>query len=311
MSKARDPRVWARLTVDFADSPKIASLSDAAFRALVEMILWSRRMNTDGVLPARLVETHWVTHWVTESVTQSVTQTETQSVTDPVAELLSNDPDCPSLRRDERGNYVIHDFLEHQESAADVKARLGRNRANGQRGGRPRKTQSVTESVTESVTQSGTDSGTQTETQTESRDRDRDRESLPKGKDVSPTRQDVARVCDHMADSVKARTGKRPKVTKTWRDAARLLIDRDGHSEADCIAAIDWSAADEFWRSNVLSLPTLRKQYDRLSLQAQRGRPKPTPLNIVQPTTDEQVTALVADLWTPTTLKAIHQEEAS
>lgn len=160
MSKSRDPRVWARLTVDFADSPKIASLSDAAFRALVEMILWSRRMNTDGVLPARLVETHWVTHWVTQSVTQSVTQTETQSVTDPVAELLSNDPDCPSLRRDERGNYVIHDFLEHQESAADVKARLARNRNNGQRGGRPSKTQSVTESVTESVTQSGTPVGT-------------------------------------------------------------------------------------------------------------------------------------------------------
>ena len=160
MTRAKDTRVWARLTVDFADSPKIASLSDAAFRALVEMILWSRRMNTDGVLPARLVETHWVTHWVTDSVTQSVTDSVTQSVTDPVAELLSNDPDCPSLRRDERGNYVIHDFLEHQESAADVKARLGRNRANGQRGGRPRKTQSVTQSVTESVTESVPQSGT-------------------------------------------------------------------------------------------------------------------------------------------------------
>ena len=307
MSKARDPRNWARLTVDFADSPKIVSLSDAAFRTLVEMILWARRMNTDGVLPARLVETHWGTHSVTQTKTQSVTE----SVTSPVTELLTNDPEQPSLRIDAAGNYVIHDYLEHQESAADVKARLGRNRANGQRGGRPRKTQSVTESVTESVTQSGTDSGTQTETQTESRDRDRDRESLPKGKDVSPTRQDVDRVCEHMADSVEARTGKRPKVTKTWRDAARLLIDRDGHTEADCLAAIDWSANDEFWRSNILSLPTLRKQYDRLSMQAQRGRPKPTPLNIVQPTTEEQVSALVADLWTPTTLKAIRQEEAS
>ena len=152
MTRAKDTRVWARLTVDFADSPKIASLSDAAFRALVEMILWSRRMNTDGVLPARLVETHWVTHWVTDSVTQSVT--------DPVAELLSNDPDRPSLRRDDRSNYVIHDFLEHQESAADVKARLARNRANGQRGGRPSKTQSVTQSVTESVTESVPQSGT-------------------------------------------------------------------------------------------------------------------------------------------------------
>ena len=61
MTRAKDTRIWARFTVEFCDSPKVARLSDSAFRALVEMILWSRRMGTDGVLPARYVETHWGT----------------------------------------------------------------------------------------------------------------------------------------------------------------------------------------------------------------------------------------------------------
>ena len=156
MTRAKDTRIWARFTVEFCDSPKVARLSDSAFRALVEMILWSRRMGTDGVLPARYVETHWGTHWGTHSVTDSVTQ----SVTDSVTELLANDAAHPSLTRNDDGDYVLHDFLEHQESSADVKRRLARNRANGQRGGRPRKTQSVTESVTEWVPQSGTPVGT-------------------------------------------------------------------------------------------------------------------------------------------------------
>ena len=31
---------------------------------------------------------------------------------------------------------------------------------------------------------------------------------------------------------------------------------------------IDWCQADSFWKSNVLSMPTFRKQYDRLRLRA-------------------------------------------
>lgn len=59
-------------------------------------------------------------------------------------------------------------------------------------------------------------------------------------------------------------------MTSKWRDAARLMLDRDGRAETDIHAAIDWCQDDEFWRANVLSLPKLREKYDALRLQAQR-----------------------------------------
>lgn len=162
MSRSGDRRVWARLTVDFADSPKVAGLSDAAFRTLVEMILWSRKMMTDGVIPASVARRRWgaktqtETHSVTESVTDSLTDSGTHYVTDPVTELCTNHPTSPSLVRTSDGGYMIHDFLDHQESAEEVNARNARNAANGRRGGRPRKTDSKTHSVTDSLTDSGT-----------------------------------------------------------------------------------------------------------------------------------------------------------
>jgi hypothetical protein len=51
--------------------------------------------------------------------------------------------------------------------------------------------------------------------------------------------------------------------------------------------AIDWCQDHEFWRINIMSMPTLRKQYDRLRLQAQaeqRSRaPQPGEDGWVQP----------------------------
>lgn len=93
MARSGDRRVWARLTVDFADSPKVAGLSDAAFRTLVEMILWSRKMMTDGVIPSSVARRRWgaktqtETHSVTDSVTHSLTDSGTQTKPKPKAEL--------------------------------------------------------------------------------------------------------------------------------------------------------------------------------------------------------------------------------
>lgn len=83
-------------------------------------------------------------------------------------------------------------------------------------------------------------------------------------------RPDVDRICQHLADSIEANGSKRPDIGKRWQDAARLMLDRDGRTEDEVHGAIDWCQADEFWRSNVLSLPTLREKYDTLRLQAQR-----------------------------------------
>lgn len=90
-------------------------------------------------------------------------------------------------------------------------------------------------------------------------------------------RPDVEAVCDHMADSVAARTGRRPRVTKRWRDAARLMIDRDNRPTDQIHAAINWVAESDFWAANILGLPKLREKWDTIYLQARREKHAQSP----------------------------------
>ena len=85
-------------------------------------------------------------------------------------------------------------------------------------------------------------------------------------------RGDVDRLCEHLADRIERNGSKRPTIGKTWHDAARLMLDNDGRTEQEVHGAIEWCQADEFWRSNILSMPKLREKYDQLRLQAQRNQ---------------------------------------
>ena len=96
---AKDDRLFAKFTLDFADSPKIAPLDDRAFRQYVEAVLWSRRLLTDGLIPQGMVQRMFAP--------------------ETLHALTSNDPERPSLRQIE-GGYVIHDFLESQTSKAEI-----------------------------------------------------------------------------------------------------------------------------------------------------------------------------------------------
>ncbi|HKY57614.1 MAG TPA: hypothetical protein VJL80_06220 [Aeromicrobium sp.] len=85
--------------------------------------------------------------------------------------------------------------------------------------------------------------------------------------DDSPKREDVERLCDHLASRIEGQGVKRPNVGKTWRDAARLLVDNDGYTEAQVHWLIDAAHEDRFWSSNVLSMTSLRKHADKLKIQ--------------------------------------------
>jgi hypothetical protein len=88
-----DERLYAKLTLEFADSPKIRPLSDAAFRAYIETLLWSRRLLTDGYIPERMMPR--------------------LMSADALAELMSNDDENPSIQP-VPGGYIIHHYGEHQ-----------------------------------------------------------------------------------------------------------------------------------------------------------------------------------------------------
>ncbi|GAA0897855.1 hypothetical protein [Pseudonocardia zijingensis] len=89
-----------------------------------------------------------------------------------------------------------------------------------------------------------------------------------------PPREDVEQLCSHLADRVEANTGKRPTITQRWRDSARLLLDKDLAREPDALGLAtrlaDWATNDEFWRTNVLSMPTFREKFTQLRLKARR-----------------------------------------
>jgi hypothetical protein len=139
-----DRRLYAQFTLDYADSHKIAPLSDGAFRAHMSMVLWSRRMMSDGRIPAAMALVL------------------TRRRPKILVELTSNDPEHPSLVRDEHGDYWLHDFLEHQPSRAEIEAKQATNRANGAKGGQAKAKRIASESLSES----GADLYTETETKT-------------------------------------------------------------------------------------------------------------------------------------------------
>lgn len=96
-------------------------------------------------------------------------------------------------------------------------------------------------------------------------------------------RDDVERLCQHLADRIEGNGSKRPEITKRWRDAARLLLDKDGRAEAPVHVAIDWCQDHEFWKANILSMSKLREKYDQLRLTAQRGTGSAKPLAAPDP----------------------------
>ncbi|WP_051966500.1 hypothetical protein [Kitasatospora mediocidica] len=97
----------------------------------------------------------------------------------------------------------------------------------------------------------------------------------PLDRTVEPVRLDVEQACTLLADLIEANGSRKPVITQDWRDECRRMIDRDRVPLENVLAAIRWSQADSFWCSNVLSMPKLRKQYDTLRLQAQRGHSSP------------------------------------
>lgn len=90
---------------------------------------------------------------------------------------------------------------------------------------------------------------------------------------ATPPRADVESMCAELAGHIVANGSKRPEITGRWRDAARLMIDRDERPFREAMGLIAWCQSDPFWRANVLSMVSFRDKYDQIRLQRERGQP--------------------------------------
>ena len=123
-----DKRLWMTFPIDFPEHPKIRPLSDAAFRAFVEINGYSRTQDLDGRVPVRVARAKWKPK--------------------ALKELEENHPDRPTLSID-GDHYVIHNYAEHQQTKAAREAQSQTNSANGKLGGRPRKNRPETDSLSD------------------------------------------------------------------------------------------------------------------------------------------------------------------
>jgi hypothetical protein len=235
---------WFKVDDSFYDHPKVFDAPDAAVALWVRAGCWAARNLTDGKVPSKLPA---------------------RLCDDPetaVSELLSR-----GLWEEFEDGYRFRDWTDYQPSAERVKAtRVARAEA-GSRGGRAKAAKQSASNLPDGGQGSASDSRKQKPAPTRP---DPTRTNSSSSETAPPPRDDVERVCAHLADRVEENGSKRPNITQAWRDAARLLMDKDGRTEEQVTKAIDWCQGDEFWRSNVLSMPTLRKQFDRLRLAAQR-----------------------------------------
>lgn len=141
MARRRD--LFARLSLDYADHPKIAGLTDAAFRTHVEMILYSRRYLTDGRIAKQIAK-----RWPEQAL----------------SELLANDDETPSLTLADNGDYLIHGFAEMQETRAEVEDKRRIRAEAGRLGGLARGKQSAKRAPSKMLSKNVPETETETET---------------------------------------------------------------------------------------------------------------------------------------------------
>ncbi|MGO1699871.1 MAG: hypothetical protein ACTHZD_16130, partial [Micrococcaceae bacterium] len=239
-------QLFARLALDYFDHPKIMQLSDAAIVAHLEMIAYSRRYGTDGAIPMRFAM---------------------RFATEVLDELASNDPDRPSITRNPDGTVTIYGYADMQETSEQVSARRQARAEAGRAGAAARwQAHGKTDGKSHGKTDGKRDGKKMAETETET--------ELSSA--IPDRRPDVDSLCSRLADHIEANGSKRPTIGKAWHDAARLLLDRDERPVVEAERLIDWCQQDEFWRSNILSMPKFRQQYDQLKLKAgPAAKPRP------------------------------------
>ena len=198
---------------------------------------------------------------------------------------------CPQPN-DERG-YVFHDWEDSNPTADEVEAKRASDRERQRQrrarlnGTKPAPAEDVTPDVTPDVQRDTCVShGTPTRP-----DPTRPKEEDPstshiasdvdddQGKPDDNPRPEVVALCEHLAARVRQNGHDVKTVGKLWHRSCRLLLDKDGRTVEQVMAAIDWATADPFWCTNIRSMQTLREKYSTIQAQAKVKRTATTSRN--------------------------------
>jgi hypothetical protein len=272
-----------RIAVDLPTNPKLATIDNpAAGWAHVTAICYSGQHFTDGHFPVAVV--------------RRLAGVEADVVDQLFAAGLWHKPGhgcglCPQPRE---GEAVVHDYLEHQRSAENARALRESRRRAGRASAAARQSKAgsntgsthVGTRVEHPVEQNVNTRATEIEVEEELTTK----KTSSSSRRQSPPRPDVEHLCERLREKVAA-NGARANITEKWRTDARLLLDRDGKPLEQALRLIDWATDHSFWRSNVLSMPTFRKQYDRLLIQARTEHQQQQQPTTLRPSSTDRAVA--------------------
>lgn len=244
-----DKRAYFKLDVGYMSNPKVLAVIDESPSAVmlhVASIGYAAQHLTDGIVPVR-------------ALLRMTGATQDDADLLIAAGLWDDGPTG--------GKATVHDYLQHQRSSAEVK---GASEA-GKRGAQARWNADRNADGKADRMQDAMPDASESAMPREEREEREEKKNVSEA-DASDatTRPEIEALCDYLAQHVEANGSKRPAITKGWRDAARLMLDKDHRTVDQIRAAIEWCQADEFWRGNVLSMPKLREKFDQMRLQAQR-----------------------------------------
>ena len=210
----------------------ISNALRCAREAHLASILYSAQNQTDGTFPVRAIKT--IAGVQTEAEEAAITALFTVGMWRNLA----------------GGMAEVHDYLEHQTPASLTKTRSEA----GKKGAKARwqddgKSHEVANGKTMATANA--------------------EEKRREEKEVA--RADVLEILDYLDSKLLTLEVKLPNRNKTNLQEARRLLDVDHKTVTQVKACIDYAMDDPFWSTTCLSIKSLRKSYDRISLQA-RGK---------------------------------------
>lgn len=172
-----DPRSFLKLHNGMPEHPKVAGLSDEAFRALIELWCYCSRNLTDGRIVGALATRLASASALLELVT---------------AQMVDEDGD----------DYLMHDYLKHQQSKAQVEEVRENRRKAGRLGGRAKAKAlaSATANAKQEPKQMPSKSVADTDTDTEERGAPARKRATSLPDDWQPTPAHIERAKDDNVD---------------------------------------------------------------------------------------------------------------
>ncbi|MFE4229159.1 hypothetical protein ACFRJ8_14870 [Arthrobacter sp. NPDC056886] len=261
-----DKRAFAQFDVGYLDNPKIMEVFDESPIAILmhfASVLYCAQHLTDGVITAKPMQ-------------RKVGGTNGDA--DLLVERgLWHPPGhgCEYCPQPDAGKVYVHDYTEHNRTSGGVK----RSAEAGKKGAAARwgnKNADPNANRMRTAYESHSDPQCDSDEIAMARERERKRErEEAKASSSEPSRPDVEQVISSFSELLKANDVKH-KPGQAWRTAARLLIDKDGYTPEQILYVARFATTDEFWKSNILSIPKLREKFEALKIKAQaHNNPQP------------------------------------